>query len=208
MPKPARWLICSILDVDFISDVPVMLMQMVDGQSMEEWLTDRRVPPKQAVELICKIALALAEAHEKGIAHLNVKPSNILIAQNGSPILSDFTLPKSSSEFRSRRFIVPSFLAPEQLVTGTIANPFLCDVYSLGVVLYEILAGRRAFHGTGEYVAFQIQHDPPRRIRDYRADVSIELEAICLRAMSKSPSRRFGSMVEFFEAMTGWLGAE
>ena len=116
-------------------------------------------------------------------------------------MLTDFGLARRAGDRRDLLCGSPSFLAPEQLSATPRVNRKLCDIYSLGAVFYEMLTGRRAFHGPVELVIDQILIDPPRRPSDYRGDISAELEAVCLKAMSKKPGKRFQSMREFRVAL-------
>lgn len=189
--------ICGAYDIGLIAGLPFMAMQYLEGLRLTDYIKQNTpLPLESCVEIICQLAQAMQEAHDIGITHLDIKPSNVIIV-NQTPILTDFGLARRDNESVLSFFGSPSFLAPEQLSGEPIANRRLCDVYSLGTVLYEMLTGRRAFHGTVKNIMSQVLNDPPRRPSDYRHDINDALESVCLRAMHKNPANRFLSMTEF-----------
>src|SRR5262249_24924808 len=156
------------------------------------------IPLRVAAELIARVAEALEYAHRHGVIHRDIKPSNILIDDEGYPHLLDFGLAKQDTE--------EAPLTEEGQVLGTSAYMRLeqargesrgadarSDVYSLGVVLYELLTGERPFHGNRRMLLLQVLEDDPRPPRRLNEKVPRDLETICLKAMSKAPSRRYSA---------------
>ena len=194
--------ICKVYDTGIIAGLPFMAMKHVVGPRLTDFIKSQTVPLKTCVDIASKLCLALQEAHDLGVIHMDIKPSNIILTESLEPILSDFGLAsRSSNSPRTKQHGSPSFLAPEQLTGATIHNRKRCDIYSLGTVLYEMLTGRRAFHGTVENIIDQVLNDPPRRPTDYRAEIPATLEQTCLKAMSKQSNLRFHSMLEFHNSL-------
>ena len=190
---------------------PYLAMDFVNGGSLGEHIepgmnTDVRL----IVEWLRQAAEALQAAHESGIVHRDIKPSNLLIDEtSGRLLVVDFGLAQladSEESLTAEDAIAgtPAYMGPEQIthpdeVTG------LCDVYSLGVVLYETLTGERPFRGTVRMVLDQVQHEepvPPRRLNDR---IPRDLETICLKAMSKEQRLRYRSAAAFADDLQRWL---
>jgi len=193
--------ICRIYDAGKIGDFPYMSMQLVQGQTLKEMLAAIRPTISLSVCTIIQIADALAAAHRANMVHFDVKPENIVIGDKGHAWLTDFGLAKSCSEIADEstrlQAISPAYCAPEQLSLQYGERGFRSDIYSLGLVLYELLTGRRAFDGDLAQIIGQLKHDPPRRLSDYDDTIASQLESICLRAIEKQPGDRFVSMIEF-----------
>ncbi len=198
--------ICRVYDVGKLKGLPFMSMQLITGQRLTDWIKEKApVKLESCIRLVAQVALAMQEAHDLDIAHLDIKPSNILLQKTDRPVLTDFGLAGQSTESQPALLGTPSFLPPEQIRKEGPINPKLCDIYSLGAVFFETLTGRRAFHGTVEHVIDQVLNDPPRRPCDYRADIDHTLETLCLKAMDKNPGKRFQSMVEFHDSLISYL---
>jgi serine/threonine protein kinase len=168
--------------------------------------------PITSAELIRTIARALAVAHRAGVVHRDVKPSNVMINELSDPIVMDFGLARSESSIDPRLTAsgailgTPNYLAPE-LIGGpaTPAAGRLGDIYSLGVMLYEMLAGQPPYQGTcADVLRRSLTQDPPSLL-SIRTDVDRQLAEICERAMARDPQRRFPSMDELAAALDGWL---
>jgi serine/threonine protein kinase/tetratricopeptide (TPR) repeat protein len=180
-----------------------LVTEFVDGGTLKTWLETTPRTWRQTVELLIGVADALAAAHDAGILHRDVKPANILVAQNGYAKLADFGLAKlagsldheTRSEPRTGAGVVVGtldYMSPEQL-SGRIADR-RSDVFSFGIVLYEALAGRRPFAGaTNLHVVEGILHQTPAPLA---AEIPMPLRELVAKALEKDPADRYQSMRE------------
>src|SRR5439155_10030678 len=156
---------------------------------------------RRIVEVVHKIALALQSMHDRGLMHRDLKPANVLVKPGNDPIIMDFGLARgfgdSDQRLTSTGAVVgtPAYMSPEQLNADPKAMGAATDIYSLGVILYELLAGRPPFQGpTMQAVYTQIFFHKPEPPSTFRSGQDSDLDAICLKAMEKSPKDRFLSM--------------
>ncbi|QEG21773.1 serine/threonine-protein kinase [Mariniblastus fucicola] len=200
--------ICRIYDAGKIGEFPFMAMQFVQGQTLKRTLSQNRLSVEDAICVIVQVADALATAHRSNLVHFDVKPENIVTGVTGHAWLMDFGVAKKRSEIFSDATrlqpVSPVYCAPEQLSLQYGERGFRSDIYSLGLVLYELVTGRRAYDGDLSQIIDQLKHDPPRRPTDYDSRIPAELEAICLKAIQKQPGDRFGSMLEFRNSLTAF----
>jgi eukaryotic-like serine/threonine-protein kinase len=187
-------------------------MKLLDGGNLAERSRQRRFTTREAAALVATVARTVQHAHERGILHRDIKPTNILLDDNGEPHLSDFGLAKlfdGTGDLTQTRTVVgtPAYMAPEQASGGPEQVTTAADVYSLGVILYELLAGRPPFGGeTALEILQQVQTKDPPPLRALRPDVDRDLEAICLKCLEKEPSRRYPTAQAFGEELEAWLG--
>lgn len=140
--------IITIYDIGQAGEQIFISMEYVEGGDLKDRLLNRMFAPVEAIDIIEKVAAGLAAAHENGIVHRDVKPGNILFRRDGTPLLSDFGIAKrlsNDSDLTSTGMFVgsPNYMAPEQSESGPIDGR--ADIYSLGVILYEMLTGSRAY---------------------------------------------------------------
>jgi eukaryotic-like serine/threonine-protein kinase len=179
-----------------------IVFEHVDGENLKELvLRSGRLPVRRAVELALAVADGLAFAHDHGLVHRDVKPQNVLLSGEGEVKVTDFGIARSlhvdhGVTQTGTVLGTGEYLAPEQ-ASGKAVSP-ATDVYSLGVVLWELLAGDVPFVGEN-FVAVALRHvnEPPPSLRERRPDVSPRLEAAVDRALAKDPGRRFPSMAAF-----------
>ncbi len=211
--------VLNILDSVWRPPHAWLVLEAVDGWSLAQVfeLSRRaqrtgRVEARGAVALVLQVARALAHAHEAGIVHGAVRPSNILISKTGAVKLTGFTLaPRKlgsadpvSAPGEPAAFDA-TYLSPEQVLGEGVDER--SDLFSLGSVLYELLAGHKAFEGSSESSTAQnVRHQAPAAFR-VRSDVSSELERIVLRCLEKQPERRFDSAGQLTRALEHALGA-
>jgi eukaryotic-like serine/threonine-protein kinase len=176
-----------------------IVFEHVEGENLKELVTRTgRMSPRRALELVIPVADGLAFAHEHGLVHRDVKPQNVLLSSEGEVKVTDFGIARSldveHGVTQTGTVLGTSeYLAPEQ-ASGEPVSP-ATDEYSLGVVLWELLAGEVPFTGEN-FVAVALRHvnEPPPRLLDQRPDLSPRLAAAVERALAKDPARRFPSM--------------
>ena len=158
-----------------------------------------------------KLALALEEAHRNGLVHLDLKPGNIIIDWHGEPVIMSFGWARPDRWGDARLTEIgaivgtPAYMAPEQVRGDVGAIGPRTDIYSLGVILYELLTGRRPFEGHGGVVLAQVLYVDPASPSTHRLELDERIAAICLRAMAKQAADRYPSMAELAEDLGGYL---
>lgn len=204
--------VARVFDVDMLEDgVPYMVVEFLEGVDLTHRLEKvGSLPPEEAVEYVLQACEAMAEAHTLGIVHRDLKPSNLFLTRraNGEPLIKvlDFGIskmapapedaPRPSLTSTTGVFGSPMYMSPEQARSAKNVDA-RTDIWSLGVVLYELLSGRAPFEGTmvPEVVA-KIAADPPLPLRDSVPDLDPRLEQIVLRCLEKSPSHRYQNVAE------------
>ncbi len=205
--------VCPVYDVGEVNGVPYLTMAFLPGEPLSRLLErPAPLPPRRAAALVRQLAAALQAAHDKGVIHRDLKPSNVILNARGEPVVLDFGLARRLGQDArltqtGQPVGTPAYMSPEQVAGAVGRMGPACDVYALGVILYQLLAGRLPFEGSVAEVLGRILSQPPEPPSRQRPDVDPRLEAICLRAMSKEPAGRYGSMLELGAALADYLRA-
>ncbi len=206
--------LCPVFDVGEIEGRFYLARAYIEGQSLAEWTRGKNLPPRQAAALLGKLALAMQEAHKKKVIHRDLKPANVMIKTTGErrePVIVNFgqaclDSPEAVRFARIGQFMgTLGYMAPEQIRGDLNEIGPACDIYALGVILYELLTGRLPFNGSGLEVASRILTATPLLPSTHRSDLDPALEAICLKAMAKQAEDRYTSMGELAVALIGFL---
>jgi serine/threonine protein kinase len=206
--------ICRVYDFGEIDGVPYLVMPFLDGTTLDRrFQHDHPWPVREAVELVRTVALALQVIHDRGAIHRDLKPANIML-QDGQPIILDFGLARATGRTKGltttgRAVGTPAYISPEQLAQAEEAREPGCDIYSLGVILYELLTGQLPFTGENLHqVYYQILNVPPPPPSARQPGCGPALDSICLKALAKKPEDRYGTMAEFAAALEVYLQQE
>lgn len=202
--------IVPVFDVGTTQEKDVYIVsKFIDGETLEESMANRRWGTIESLRFVQSIAEALAHAHEHGLVHRDIKPANILIdRRNGKAHVADFGLAfRNLNGSVSAGFAgTPNYMSPEQ-VRGVIEEiDARSDLFSLGVVLYEMLSQRRPFQGNEKSSLFeQILYSRPTHLRECVENIDDDVVAICSRALEKSPDKRFATAAEFAQTISNYL---
>jgi basic membrane lipoprotein Med (substrate-binding protein (PBP1-ABC) superfamily)/tRNA A-37 threonylcarbamoyl transferase component Bud32 len=204
--------IVGVIDYGEYEGSPYLVMEYLPGGTLKDKL-GRPLACREAARLLLPVARALDFAHRKGMAHRDVKPSNILITADGDPMLTDFGIAKILEAPEGATLTgtgvgigTPEYMAPEQW-TGQ-AGPS-SDIYSLGVVFYEMLTGRKPYTAdTPAAVLLKQASDPLPNPRQLVPDLPEQAEHVLLKALAKKPEDRFANMAEFAAALEGLQGEQ
>ena len=202
--------IATIYSIEQEADKLFIAMELVEGESLAAVLGRGALQPSEAVKIIKQVAEALAEAHDKGIVHRDIKPDNILVGKRGIKVL-DFgiakqvtTAPTTTSPALTQAGLIvgtPFYMSPEQAL-GRPVDP-RSDLFSLGVVLYEALAGKRPFEGESvTETMMNIIMQEPSDLTAVAPKVPPMLAEVVARSLQKKPERRFGSAGEMVDALS------
>jgi serine/threonine protein kinase len=209
--------IITIHDVGEAAGTAYTVLEYVEGGSLSQQMGSARWTPNQAASLMATLARAVAHAHSCGVVHRDLKPSNILFTNEGTPKISDFGLAKlidqqqEDTAATQHRAIIgtPAYMAPEQARGDIQRIGPATDVHALGVIFYELLAGRRPFGGgTPAEMLAQVMKYSPQPPSRWRQDLPHELDAICLKCLSKDPAHRYDTSAALADDLERFLRRE
>ena len=190
---------------------PYFVMERVEGQPLDQYLEDQRLTVAQRIALFRKLCEAVAFAHQNLVVHRDLKPQNVLVTAAGEPKLLDFGIAKlvdtpgggGTETIAGFRVVTPRYASPEQFAGHEVSTR--SDIYSLGVMLYEFLAGRSPYGGgteeftTTQWVAAVMRQTPPR------PQAGADLDAIVMKAMAKDPEDRYATVEQLSQDLGAYL---
>jgi tetratricopeptide (TPR) repeat protein len=205
--------IVSVHEVGRDGENVYIVSDFVRGVTLGDWLTGQKPTSREAAELCARIADALHHAHEQGVVHRDLKPANIMIDGAGEPHLMDFGLARRdvgevTVTVDGEVLGTPAYMSPEQAVGESHTADRRSDVYSLGVILFQLLTGELPFRGNARMIMHQVIHDEPPSPRKLNANVSDDLETITLKCLEKEPARRYATSRESAEDLRRFLAGE
>ncbi len=192
--------IVKVYDVSFGNKLQYIVMEYVDGITLKEYIQKQGlIAWNDAVFIVTQILRALQHAHDKGIVHRDIKPQNIILLPSGNIKVTDFGIARFSrtetKTLTENAIGSVHYISPEQ-AKGEFTDE-RADIYSLGVVFYELLAGRVPFESDSAVsVALMQINDEPRRLKDINPDIPLGIEQICIHAMQKNPLDRYQTATE------------
>src|SRR5665213_3028602 len=203
--------LCPVYDVGTINGVCFLTMRYLKGKLLSDY-TGKPQPPRKAVEITAKLAQALESAHTKGVIHRDLKPNNVMMCAGVGPVVMDFGLAKQTKSEDQKltqagtTMGTPSYMPPEQVKGELDRIGPASDVYSLGVILFEMLTGRLPFKAaTVVEVYGMVLHTEAPAPSSLRPGLDPVLDAICAKALAKTPEGRYPSMKAFAAALIDFL---
>ena len=204
--------VVSVYDVCEQDGLNYMVMELVDGITLKEYIKKHpRLPWQEACDYAIQIGQGIQAAHERGIIHRDIKPQNIIMAPGGVLKVTDFGIAKAMETDKTiaggTALGSVHYISPEQARGGY--TDFRSDIYSLGIVLYEMLAGRVPFDGDSPVsVALMHIEEEPVNVKCVNMDVPADLAYVTMKAMSRDQSKRYQNMQDFIEDLRAVLADE
>jgi len=192
--------IVTVYDADIHHDLCYIAMEYIDGPMLKKFCSpDNLLPLERVLKIIFRVCKGLEYAHDNGVIHRDIKPSNILLNSSGHVKITDFSIAyikKGESTLLKGLFGSPSYMSPEQVKEDIITEK--SDLFSLGVVFYELLSGKKPFEGENEYsIMYKIVNEKHPGIRDLRPELPKSLDRILDKALAKDLSERYQNSMEF-----------
>ena len=199
--------ICTIHEVDESEDTPFIAMEYVEGESLREKTKKGPLPVEEALDIMIQAAEGLEKAHQKGIVHRDIKSANIMVTESGQAKIMDFGLAKLSGGTvltqEGATLGTVAYMSPEQARGESVDQR--TDIWSLGVVLYEMLTGELPFKGERDIsILYSIVHEDPKALKDKKPPVPMELQRVLGKSLAKSPDSRYQTVAEMAKELRGY----
>jgi len=197
--------ICRVFDIGEVGDQHFLSMEYIDGEDLASLLRRiGRLPADKAVEIASQLCGGLAAAHQEGVLHRDLKPANVMIDGRGRAKITDFGLAGLADEFEGHelRAGTPAYMAPEQLAGKEVS--IKSDIYSLGLLLYELFTGKKAYSATTlEDLVRERESSAPPSLSEHIKEIDPLVERVILRCLERDPDNRPASVTQVAAALPG-----